>query len=138
MLDIDYFKKVNDTYGHDEGDAVIREIGKTILKMLRPNDMLCRWGGEEFLLAFPQCDYNSACQVLDRLLSNIRSMEIKTDAGNLQITASVGACIVQPNHTEQYAPYIKIADQALYNAKANGRDQYQLQETQYGEGVNAA
>ena len=124
MIDIDHFKKVNDTYGHDIGDVVIRQFAKIILTSLRPRDVVCRWGGEEFLALFTDCDAEGLPAVLGRIQQNIESKPIRTTQGLLAVTASFGAAAVLPTRDNHPQSVIKEADRALYQAKAEGRARY--------------
>lgn len=126
LLDIDRFKNINDNYGHDVGDRVIRSVGRTVLSALRPYDIVCRWGGEEFLLIFPGCESENLRYALGRVLQAIRTAPIATPKGPLQVTASAGGCAVLPSHDKTPAPFLKLADEALYEAKNAGRDRYAI------------
>ncbi|MFY7820116.1 MAG: diguanylate cyclase [Rhodoluna sp.] len=128
ILDIDHFKKVNDTYGHDVGDQVIVHVGKTVLTALRPYDIVCRWGGEEFLLICPGCDIADLPSTLDRVQQAIRKAPAKTSAGELAVTVSIGAMAANPNQNDSSESFIKLADEALYKAKKFGRDRFEIVE----------
>lgn len=119
MLDIDHFKTVNDQHGHESGDRVLRGFARSVLTAIRPSDGFCRWGGEEFLLIFPNCNAVDLKGALERILGTIRNIQ-----GLVPVTASIGAHTVYPG--DQGSPYdsLKISDQALYKAKDRGRDQY--------------
>jgi diguanylate cyclase (GGDEF)-like protein len=125
MLDIDHFKTINDENGHDVGDEVIRFVSRTILSSLRPYDVACRWGGDEFLIIFPECDKESLSSIMERLYKSLRS-SIETPNGLISVKISVGACVVRPGSYRKAAPLIKLADKALYEAKEKGRNQYAI------------
>ena len=117
MLDIDFFKKINDTYGHDVGDRVLKEISNTMLQTLRNTDTVGRWGGEEFVILLPTADLESAIQVAN----NIRvAIATKKRDGFEKVTVSLGVTEVQKGDTLEKA--LKRADNALYEAKRAGRN----------------
>jgi len=123
ILDIDHFKAVNDTYGHDVGDEVLKEFSKRILKNIRGIDLACRFGGEEFVLVMPDTDLSFAFMVGERIRQCIASsvFYVSVDNGSLDLTCSVGvACLEQPGDTPD--TILKRADQALYRAKNDGRN----------------
>lgn len=124
LLDIDRFKSINDTHGHDVGDDVIRHFARTMISVLRTYDIVCRWGGEEFLIVLPGCEQDDLHTKLDRILNAIRSTVAKTSAGDIAATASIGAITVSPSRTDDQGVYIKRADKALYRAKGGGRDRF--------------
>lgn len=124
MLDIDHFKKINDTHGHGAGDQVIKHLSRIIISALRPYDVACRWGGEEFLIIMPDCSKTNLSLVFNRVIKAIHDSPIN----NLTVTASGGAVTAHPSEGHDYRTIIELADQALYKAKNNGRDQYMLLE----------
>ena len=120
MLDIDHFKQVNDRFGHDAGDQVLRDVAAVMRRSLREGDLVARLGGEEFGIFLPDVGAEAAVQRLDRLLSSIRSACM---IGGEPVTASIG--VVHAAEAESNAPYdtlYRIADQALYRAKRGGRN----------------
>ncbi len=124
MLDIDFFKTINDEHGHDVGDQVIREFALLLNTMLRENDLIGRWGGEEFLILCSQTPQNGAFKVAEQVRL---SMQTYVFTAGLQITASFG--ISEYRHGETIGDTIKRADDALYLAKNNGRNQIVLAES---------
>jgi diguanylate cyclase (GGDEF)-like protein len=118
MFDIDFFKKVNDKYGHTVGDIVLREFAQEIVKNIRKSDQFARWGGEEFILFLTQTDKDQAISTVQKLRLAI---ENKTFSHNLAITCSIGISFLQASDCA-YEPIINRADEALYNAKASGRN----------------
>jgi len=119
IIDIDDFKRVNDTYGHDEGDRVIRAIGKMLKRMLRKSDFSARWGGEEFALII-QADLEHAQEVAQKILKAVRELK------NIQspVTVSIGMTAFTPNLSEE--EIFSKADQALYTAKREGKDRVEV------------
>lgn len=127
MLDIDYFKSINDSYGHSVGDKVLKDISKIIVDELRVSDIAARYGGEEFVILLPSTGLEEASQVAERLRSavsltkfDISEMEIK-DVKTLTTSISVGVSAYSPDFSDNSILY-KNADKALYKAKQTGRD----------------
>jgi two-component system cell cycle response regulator len=123
MLDIDYFKVVNDTHGHDVGDAVLREFAERVQRNIRGIDLACRLGGEEFVVVMPDTDLAKAYLIGERLRQCIAATPfyVGDRASALKLTASVGvAAMEQPSDTP--SRILKRADQALYCAKRDGRN----------------
>jgi diguanylate cyclase (GGDEF)-like protein len=120
MIDLDHFKSVNDRFGHAVGDALLTVIGRTLRGTLRASDVVCRWGGEEFLIVLPDTDLTRAQVVATHLLHNIGGTQIPTPTGQVTTTASIGVTISRPGET---APnnLVARADLALYRAKRDGR-----------------
>lgn len=116
LLDIDYFKQVNDEYGHEAGDAVLVHLAKVLKDALRITDYVIRWGGEEFLIILPGCVMEQA----EVLAEKIRQRVEESDSGICPITISVG---IAQHQAGDYHTTIKKADEALYMAKRNGRNQ---------------
>jgi two-component system cell cycle response regulator len=113
VLDIDYFKSINDTHGHDAGDEVLREFALRIRKSIRGIDLACRYGGEEFVVVMPETDVGVATMVAE-------PFAIQQGARAVQVTISIGIAGVTDG--ESAANAIKRADQALYRAKRDGRN----------------
>jgi two-component system, cell cycle response regulator len=122
VLDIDYFKSVNDTYGHDAGDEVLREFALRIRKSIRGIDLACRYGGEEFVVIMPETDLAVATTVAERLRRVIAGepFAIQQGARSIEVTISVG--IAALGGSDDAASVMKRADQALYRAKRDGRN----------------
>lgn len=121
LLDVDHFKGINDSYGHLVGDRVLGELGQFLLRRLRRYDLLCRYGGEEFLLCLPGASVAEAVPVMDRLRAELAELEMGIDGGStIQITASIGLAALLPDQGSEVS--IANADQALYAAKAAGRN----------------
>lgn len=117
MLDIDYFKKVNDMYGHNAGDKVLIQISHVLLRTLRNVDIICRWGGEEFIVILPTAALAQATLIAKKLREQIQNIEIDLVG---HVTASFGVAQVKEGETMQDA--VNRADQALYRAKNDGRN----------------
>jgi len=123
VIDIDFFKSINDGHGHDAGDDVLREFALRIRKSIRNIDLACRYGGEEFVIVMPETDMAVAAMVAERLRRRIASepFAIQQGARNLEVTISIGiAAIGAPG--DNAAAILKRADQALYRAKRGGRN----------------
>jgi eukaryotic-like serine/threonine-protein kinase len=122
MVDIDVFKKVNDTYGHAVGDEVIREVAGRLSHCLREEDVICRYGGEEFAVLLSGASAQQADAVAARLHDAIGARPVDTAAGPLVVTVSVGVTTrrLEPADTEGL---LSSADEALYAAKRAGRNQ---------------
>lgn len=122
MLDIDDFKRINDTYGHLAGDEVLREVARRLMSSFRPYDGLGRYGGEEFLMVLPGCDEKSLPGRTDNMRRAICDQPMNVDGVPVTVTASFGATVFQPNSTVDCEQLIRIADDALYEAKRSGRN----------------
>lgn len=120
MLDIDRFKRVNDEYGHDVGDQVLKMIASTIEKNIRTTDHIGRWGGEEFLVLVHNLDLNHLHWISDKLRALVASSYLPVSGKLVQVTVSVGATLVKP--ADSLATLVKRADRLLYKSKAEGRD----------------
>ena len=123
MLDIDFFKRINDTYGHDVGDEVLRILAEIARKEMRHTDVLARFGGEEFIALLPNTTLEDAIAIANRLCRTIESHQICIkDKLFLNFSVSIGVSQLQPNQKD-LSLLIKNADIALYQAKKNGRNQ---------------
>jgi diguanylate cyclase (GGDEF)-like protein len=125
LIDIDYFKKINDTYGHDTGDKVLTSFARILTQHLRQEDYVSRWGGEEFLIIQPWVKGNNALLTAERLCKIISSIMVDP-VHSLYITASFGVSELVDG--EDFTSCVKRADQALYTAKKNGRNRCVLAE----------
>ncbi|WDZ95512.1 sensor domain-containing diguanylate cyclase [Herbaspirillum sp. WKF16] len=133
FIDIDHFKRVNDQYGHQSGDDVLREVAARIKKELRLSDALGRFGGEEFVVLLTHATREDAARIAERIRSGIASRGIMIDGSRdaLKITASIGASSLMPPERSRPAEEVKqamlkAADQALYQAKESGRNRVVL------------
>lgn len=124
MLDIDHFKKINDQYGHPEGDRVLEIVAKRLKQELRPGDTLSRYGGEEFAVILPNCPLKYAVQVAERLRKSISEEKILIrEEQSLSVTLSIGAAEMKRTTPPDAAQLLKAADENLYKAKTGGRNQ---------------
>jgi two-component system, cell cycle response regulator len=123
ILDIDFFKAINDTYGHDAGDDVLREFAVRIRKSIRGIDLACRYGGEEFVIVMPETDQHVAGMVAERLRRSIAGEKFAIDDGakRIDVTISIGLSVLE-RKGEPVADLLKRADKALYRAKHDGRN----------------
>jgi two-component system cell cycle response regulator len=123
VLDIDFFKSVNDTYGHDAGDDVLREFAIRMRKSIRGIDLACRYGGEEFVIVMPETDMAVAATVAERLRRRIATEGFPIEQGNksIEVTISIGLASIE-GADDTAANLLKRADQALYRAKRDGRN----------------
>ena len=123
VLDIDYFKSVNDTYGHDAGDDVLREFSMRLKKSIRGIDLACRYGGEEFVVVMPDTDMAVAAAVAERVRRGIATESFPISQGKqaIEVTISIGIASLTST-TDTSADILKRADLALYRAKRDGRN----------------
>lgn len=120
MLDIDHFKRFNDTYGHAAGNVVLAGVAAEIGKLVRKMDLACRYGGEEFIVILTKCDQDGVQTFAERVRNAVESALFNTEAGPLSVTVSVGCASYRAG--DSYETFFKRADQALYRAKQNGRN----------------
>jgi len=121
LLDIDFFKKINDTYGHDIGDEVIIGIAKTIKKSVRQNDLFARYGGEEFTLLLRNTDADKAILIAEKIRKSIENLQVETRVGKINATISIG--VVEFDQSLKKLTHLIIeVDKALYEAKEGGRN----------------
>jgi len=122
MLDLDHFKKFNDTYGHDAGDTILREAASFLTRSIRVEDIVCRYGGEEFVVILPTADLNASHGRAERIRSKMRELTVLHQGQSLgMVTVSVGVAAL-PQHGTSPKALIEAADAALYRAKREGRD----------------
>ncbi len=127
MLDIDFFKKINDTYGHTVGDNVLRNLAGELRDHIRHPDTIGRYGGEEFLIVLPHSTAKAATEQAQRLCKHVRSLLIKSGEKEIALTISIGIAQYKI-HKEDWEVFLSRADAALYKAKNNGRDQWAVSE----------
>lgn len=131
MLDVDHFKKFNDTYGHQQGDEVLKAVAKALMAGARGSDFVARYGGEEFVVVLPSTNFAGLQQVAEKLRKGIEDTQIPSlaDSKVLRVTASFGGYTIdgsklEKKTTETIAKYIELADQNLYKAKKQGRNRF--------------
>ncbi len=126
MLDIDHFKQINDNFGHDAGDSILRFVAKNLEKGLRASDVVCRYGGEEFLIIAPGAGLVDAGKIAERIRINIEKSSVKFQDKEIKVTISSGISTWPVSKSSNGAELISDADKALYFAKEHGRNQVVL------------
>ncbi len=123
LIDIDYFKKVNDTYGHTAGDALLQELGVLLTKSIRESDFVARYGGEEFTVVLPEVEINEAFKKAEHIKTSVETSNFDTlvSGKTVRITLSIGVATF-PLHGSNYEELVCAADRALYQAKEKGRN----------------
>lgn len=127
IMDIDHFKNINDSYGHKAGDQVLEEMARRLASSLRPYDMIGRYGGEEFLIIIAGHNCAESRHHVERLRQCLADKPMETQSGPISVTASFGIAIQPPGKAVTPDALINAADQALYRAKANGRNRVELE-----------
>jgi two-component system, cell cycle response regulator len=123
MVDVDHFKRFNDTYGHQTGDEVLRTMGRTLRSAVRDTDFVCRYGGEEFGIICPGTAGPTLRVIAERVRKAVENTRIKTPNGDERVTVSLGACVLSSRPgSETYQALVSRADSALYEAKRTGRN----------------
>jgi two-component system, cell cycle response regulator len=128
MVDLDHFKQINDAYGHQTGDAVLREVSRRLLASVRNYDYVGRYGGEEFLIVLAECTASDLAATAERMRAHVSGKPVETDAGPIPVTVSIG---LVTGHAAGDAllkgeELLRVADAALYCAKSNGRNRVEL------------
>lgn len=121
FIDIDYFKRINDSYGHDAGDEILKALSDLVLSELRKSDIFARFGGEEFIAVFPNTSKKDAAVFVERLRNTIQGQRVETNSGTIEFTVSIGLTEVT-NSDKTFDSIVKRADEALYIAKEKGRN----------------
>ncbi|MGC4091789.1 MAG: GGDEF domain-containing protein [Polyangiaceae bacterium] len=121
VCDIDHFKKVNDTYGHDVGDQVIHGFAEVLKRVKRDTDAVGRFGGEEFVVVCEETDERGAAQLAERIRSELESTTFHSELGQLKVTCSVGVAPF-PAAGATWEALFKATDEALYASKRGGRN----------------
>lgn len=121
LLDIDHFKKINDTYGHFAGDTVLKETAVRLRHNMRPYDHVGRYGGEEFLVVLPNCDLEQAAVQAERMRTKLNGSGMVVDGQELHVSASFGVTVSDGSGRSPDF-FVRVADEALYKAKAGGRN----------------
>lgn len=138
MLDIDHFKQINDTYGHDIGDRVIQAMARVCAANLRGTDYFGRFGGEEFIVVMPETGPAAGLEVADRLRNRVEASSVDSPQGPVRFTVSIGVAVLPPGAPGDWHSLLKQADIALYKGKATGRNRVVLSESSYGPGAASA
>lgn len=123
MLDIDFFKKINDTYGHRKGDIILKELAAVIMKTIRKTDIAARYGGEEFVILLPHTDEKGALYQAERIRKSVKSSKYSALPAKESLTVSLGITTCNEDNIAKAEDLVKYADEALYEAKKRGRDQ---------------
>ena len=127
FVDIDHFKKVNDTHGHDIGDKVLIMVSNTFIKNIRASDIIGRWGGEEFLAIIPNINEEQLYFTANKLRVLVEQSGFPIDSGIVQVTISIGATLAQPKDTAE--TLLERADKLLYYSKAMGRNRVSIKQS---------
>ena len=122
MIDLDYFKKINDTYGHIAGDMTLSEIAGMLKKCVRQSDLCCRYGGEEFTVIMTNTDIKGAVKVSERFRKMVAHRLFQYNSSKFHCTVSVGIAAFNPELKQSSTELLEAADYALYKAKAQGRN----------------
>ena len=122
LLDIDHFKTVNDSHGHLAGDQALKQISRCIENSLRDDDLVGRYGGEEFAIFLPGSDLSASLQIGERIRQGIEELKIEYEGETIHITGSFGVQTAAADNHITLTELLKQADQALYQAKDNGRN----------------
>ena len=126
LLDVDHFKSVNDTYGHLRGDTVLQEVVRRVTSTVRAYDTVGRYGGEEFLIVAPSSGAEGILRLSERVRLAIEATPIKTDAGEISVTVSLGLAVSSEAAPLDPELMLSTADEALYRAKADGRNRSEM------------
>jgi diguanylate cyclase (GGDEF)-like protein len=122
ILDIDYFKKINDTYGHQNGDLVITIVAEASQKRMRSHDIVARYGGEEFVIVLPETSLSEAISIAERLRNSVQSITLPPPMEDLMVTLSLGVATYPSSAVDDIDSLFRQADKALYRAKQSGRN----------------
>ncbi len=122
MLDIDHFKPVNDSYGHEAGNQALKSMADILVNEVRTTDIVCRYGGEEFAIIFPETHLNIAVKVADRIRKYISNEVITIDGGEIRLTVSMGASVYMKFSVLDFNDFVASVDKHLYEAKQSGRN----------------
>ncbi|SIS85770.1 diguanylate cyclase (GGDEF) domain-containing protein [Thalassolituus maritimus] len=137
MVDLDHFKNINDTWGHESGNQVLQTVAQLLQDQTRKLDICCRYGGEEFAVILPSTELMLARQVAERCLNALRETVIPLDETDLQVTASIGVAVAD-NSAQTAESLIENADECMYEAKRGGRNQVVSKRPQPSESAVSA
>ena len=132
IIDIDFFKKINDTYGHAVGDEVLKRLSRLYQDSIRSTDLAARYGGEEFAVMMPETDLTDAISFAEKLRALVENTPIETQGGIVRPTVSIGVSSVPHSRIRSAKEMIVAADKALYRAKRAGRNQVQAEQRKEG------
>ena len=138
MLDLDHFKQVNDLFGHPAGDAVLVAVSARLRALVRQQDAVVRWGGEEFVLVLPGTDAGGAATLVERVLQAVASHPVAVDDRTLPVTVSAGVATLPAAAMAHWQDAVHVADAALYVAKREGRNRAVCVEERVSGGLVAA
>ena len=122
MMDLDHFKRVNDTHGHQVGDEVLAHVAKVLKHRVRESDIVIRYGGEEFLLVVPEADLANSAMIAEQLRLAVQESSVKHGGTDISVQASFGVAVAEPGQNSTVEEVIARADEALYDAKGLGRN----------------
>lgn len=122
MVDLDHFKRVNDNYGHEIGNQALQHLADILMSEVRTTDIVCRYGGEEFAMIFPETHLNLAVKVADRIRNQIASRPLIVEDKEIAITASMGISVYMKTSVLDIDDFIESVDKYLYEAKQSGRN----------------
>ncbi len=126
-LDLDYFKKINDAYGHRTGDMLLQKISTLIQQQIRMGDIVARYGGEEFTIISPETDLKGAAVLAERIRTSIEQNEMQMDSTTIGVTISIGVATYLPDdHIPTKTELLDAADCALYTSKRNGKNKLSI------------
>lgn len=133
FVDLDHFKQINDTFGHQAGDSVLRAVGDKMRTIMRPYDLVGRYGGEEFLIVLPGCDEANLRKLCERLRGILSESSIEYEKKTISLTVSIGAAMANPAKETEAGLLLRAVDLALYRAKAAGRNRVELAAVRLGD-----
>ncbi len=122
LVDVDHFKIVNDTHGHEIGNLALQHLAEILKNAVRTTDIVCRYGGEEFTMIFPETHLNLAVKVADRIREQIANIPLKIDSGEITLTVSMGASVYIKTSVLDIDDFVDSVDKYLYEAKQSGRN----------------
>ena len=122
LVDVDHFKEVNDTYGHETGNLALKCLADILRDEVRTTDIVCRYGGEEFAMIFPETHLNLAVKVADRIREQVASRPVTIEDGEVMLTVSMGASVYMKTSVLDLNDFVDSADKYLYEAKQSGRN----------------
>jgi diguanylate cyclase (GGDEF)-like protein len=129
IMDIDHFKSINDTYGHQAGDLVLKTVADVVQMKMRSHEIVARYGGEEFVIVLPETSLANAVVVAERLRESVQAISLPPPMDNLTVTVSMGVATMPPIMVDDIDSLIRQADEALYRAKKLGRNRVETTET---------